>query len=411
MAIEIRMPALSPSMTEGTLARWTKKEGETVAVGDVIAEIETDKALVDFESTESGILGKILVNEGSENVKVGTFLAYILQPGEKAPEEAPGNAATPSAPALVDDLTTVHLQGATAEKTADPTRLFASPLARRLARESGLDLSSITGSGPHGRIVRVDIEMARSSAQQPKAAALSRPSPPAIGESPLGFVEIPHSSVRRVIAQRLTEAKQQIPHFYLTIEVLLDPLLGLRAEANKARGEHKLSVNDFIVKAVGLAMRRVPAVNASWSETAVRRWNSVDVSVAVATPNGLVTPIVRDADTKAVSAISAEIKELAGRARENRLKPAEFQGGGFTISNLGMFGIKEFAAIINPPQACILAVGAGEARPMVRDGALAVGTLMTCTLSVDHRVVDGAIGAEFLQAFKSLIEHPLAILV
>lgn len=409
MAIEIRMPALSPSMIEGTLARWVKKEGEKVAVGDVIVEIETDKALVDFEASSEGIIGKILVVDGTENVKVDTLIAILIQPGEAVPDTVP--VASTITPRPQAESAPLHANAESAA-AAGGERVFASPLAKRLARESGITLDGITGSGPHGRVVRADIEQALRA---PPAAATSASTPPKPKTPTLDvdamFEEIPHSSVRRVIAQRLTEAKQQIPHFYLSIDVYLDPLLTLRAEANKARGENKLSVNDFIVKAVALAMRQVPSVNASWTETTVKRWSSVDVSVAVATPTGLVTPIVRNADAKTVSAISSEVKELAGRAKEGRLKPAEFQGGGFTISNLGMYGVQEFAAIINPPQACILAVGVGEQRPMVRDGALAIGTLMCCTLSVDHRVVDGAIGSEFLQSFKRLMENPLSILV
>jgi len=314
-----------------------------------------------------------------------------------AASPAPGAAPASSGPASGAAAALVRPAGG---------RIFASPLARRLSEQAGVSLEDLRGSGPHGRIVRIDVEAAMQAARTtaPATAAAT----PAGGS---GYTEIAHSNTRRVIAQRLTEAKQQVPHFYLTIDCRIDRLLALRAEANAALDDAKVSVNDFIVRAVALALKRVPAANASWGDTAIRLWHDVDVSVAVATPAGLITPVVRGADRKTVGAISAEIKALAGRAREGRLKPQEYQGGGFTISNLGMHGIREFAAIINPPQACILAVGAGEQRPVVVDGALAVATVMTSTLSVDHRVVDGAVGAEFLAAFKKLIEHPIALLV
>lgn len=407
MAIEIKMPALAPSMTEGTLARWVKKEGDAVNAGEILAEVETDKAMVEFESPASGVLGKILVPNGTEGVKVDTLIAVLLQPGEAMPEM--GKAVSMAAPVpAAQPSVAAPANAAPAQAQVPGQRVFASPLARRIASEKGLSLDGLHGSGPHGRIVRADVETALRAA--PVAASAPKPAAVAV-ETGAEYEDIPHSQVRRVIAQRLAEAKQQIPHFYLTVDCVLDSLLALRAQINETRGDDKLSVNDFIVKGVALAMKRVPAVNASWTDTAIRRWRSVDVSVAVATPNGLITPIVRNADVKSLSVVSAEIKELAGRAREGRLKPAEFQGGGFTISNLGMYGIKDFAAIINPPQACILAVGAAEKRPIVCDGALAVGTVMSCTLSVDHRVVDGAMGAEFLKAFKTLMESPLSILI
>jgi len=408
VAIEIKMPALAPSMTEGTLARWVKKEGDAVNAGEILAEVETDKAMVEFESPASGVLGKILVPNGTEGVKVDTLIAVLLQPGEAMPEM--GKAASMAAPVpAAQPAVAAPANAAPAQTQVSGQRVFASPLARRIASENGLSLDGLHGSGPHGRIVRADVETALRAAP---VAARSAPKPATVAvQTGAEYEDIPHSQVRRVIAQRLAEAKQQIPHFYLTVDCVLDSLLTLRAQINETRGEDKLSVNDFVVKGVALAMQRVPAVNASWTDTAIRRWRSVDVSVAVATPNGLITPIVRNADTKSLSVVSAEVKELAGRAREGRLKPAEFQGGGYTISNLGMFGIKEFAAIINPPQACILAVGAAEKRPIVREGALAVGTVMSCTLSVDHRVVDGAVGAEFLKAFKTLMENPLSILI
>lgn len=409
MATEIKLPALAPSMTEGNVARWAKKEGEAVAAGEIIAEIETDKAVVEMESPAAGVLGRILVPEGTNGVKVDTVIGWIVHAGEAAPEA--GAPAVPPAKTagLAEAPAPVSTQPAPVAAPAPARaggRVFASPLARRLSEQAGISLEGLRGSGPHGRIVRVDVEAAlqRAPAAAPGAAAT-------LAVASGGYTDIAHSNTRRVIAQRLTEAKQQVPHFYLTIDCRIDRLLALRAEANTVQGDVKLSVNDFIVRAVALALRRVPAANASWGEAAIRQWHDVDVSVAVATPSGLITPVVRGADRKTVGAISQEVKALAGRAREGRLKPQEYQGGGFTISNLGMHGIRDFAAIINPPQACILAVGAGEQRPVVIEGALAVATLMTCTLSVDHRVVDGAVGAEFLDAFKRLIEQPVALLI
>ena len=295
---------------------------------------------------------------------------------------------------------------------SDTQRLFASPLARRLAAEAGLPLDGIAGSGPHGRIVKSDVQAA-VAAPRPAPSAAPVPVPAQPAPVPVGgaYQEIPNSSVRKVIARRLTEAKQTIPHFYLTVDCELDALLKVRADLNARSDAYKLSVNDFIVRAVGLALRKVPAANASWTEAAILRYSSVDVSVAVATPTGLITPIVKKADCKGLAEISVEMKNLAAKARDGKLMPEEYQGGGFTISNLGMYGIKEFAAIINPPQGAILAVGAGEQRPVVKKGALAIATVMTCTLSVDHRVIDGAVGAEFLAAFKPLIEDPLSMLL
>ena len=403
MATEIKLPALAPSMTEGNVARWAKKEGEAVTAGEIIAEIETDKAIVELESPAAGVLGRIVVPAGTNGVKVDTVIGWIVQAGEAVPDA--------SAPAAAPARTAAAPASAAAPSPARAAgeRIFASPLARRLSEQAGISLEGLRGSGPHGRIVRVDIEAAVQSARTTAPAAGIGAAAPVAGSG--GYTDIPHSNTRRVIAQRLTEAKQQVPHFYLTIDCRIDRLLALRAEANAAQSEVKLSVNDFIVRAVALALKRVPAANASWGESAIRQWHDLDISVAVATPSGLITPVVRSADRKTVGAISEEVKALAARAREGRLKPQEYQGGGFTISNLGMHGIRDFAAIINPPQACILAVGAGEQRPVVVDGALAVATVMTCTLSVDHRVVDGAVGAEFLAAFKQLIEQPVALLV
>jgi pyruvate dehydrogenase E2 component (dihydrolipoamide acetyltransferase) len=455
MPIEIRMPALSPTMSEGTLARWRKKEGEKVEPGEVIAEIETDKATMEFETADEGVLAKILVPEGTEGVKVGEPIAILLEEGEDASalEAAPAKAAAaagtasspapdttaaeapPSAPASPAPAAAAPATAAAAPAASrtDGERIFASPLARRMAEQAGLDLRAIRGSGPHGRIVKADIERALAE-REAKPAAAERPAAPAAAPaaataaapaapaapSPallqpipnMEFEELPLTNMRKVIARRLTEAKQQIPHFYLTIDCELDALLELRSRLNARPGaDYKLSVNDFVIKAVALAIRRKPDVNASFGGDRIYRYRSIDISVAVATPGGLITPIVREADRKGLSTISNEMRELAARAREGKLKPEEFQGGGFSISNLGMYGIREFAAVINPPQACILAVGAGEKRAVVKNDELAIATVMTCTLSVDHRVVDGALGAEFLQEFKTLIEDPLALLV
>ncbi len=396
MPIEILMPAVAPSMTEGNIVKWAKKEGDAVEPGEVLLELETDKAVVEVEAQHKGVLGRILVPEGTNGVKVDTLIALLAVNGEDprslaAGTAAPQRAAAPPVPAAA-------VAPAAAPAAAPPGgRIFASPLARRIARELNLDLARIRGSGPNGRVLKADVEAAARTAPAAAPAA--------------AFEDIPHSNTRRIIAQRLAEAKRSIPHFYLTIDCEVDALLSARRQANEFIEGAKLSVNDFIIKAAALALRKVPAANAAWTDTAIRRFRDVDIAVAVATPKGLVTPVLRGADTKSVSRISAEMKELSARAQEGRVRPDEYQGGGFTISNLGMYGVREFAAIINPPQACILAVGAAEQRAVVRAGALAVATLMTCTLSVDHRAVDGALGAEFLAAFKKLIESPIALLL
>jgi len=425
MPIEILMPALSPTMTEGNLAKWLKNEGEAVKPGDVIAEIETDKATMEVEAVDEGKLGKILVPAGSQGVKVNQPIALLLEEGEDAsalakvataapkpaapaPTPAPAPAAA-SAPAAQQSAA-APAPAATVATTGE--RVFSSPLARRMAQQAGLDLARLNGSGPHGRIVKADIDAAiarGAPAAKPTAAPTAAPAAPALGLP--AFTEQPHSMMRKVIARRLVESKREAPHFYLTIDGNIDRLLQLRQEINAKREKDKISVNDFVIKASALALKQVPAANASWTENAVRLYQAADVSVAVATPGGLITPIIRNADAKSLSAISAEMKDLAARAREGKLRPEEYQGGTFSVSNLGMFGIREFAAVINPPQGAILAVGVGEQRPIVKDNALAIATMMSSTLSVDHRVVDGAIGAEFLAAFKKLIEDPLSMLI
>jgi pyruvate dehydrogenase E2 component (dihydrolipoamide acetyltransferase) len=442
MPIKILMPALSPTMTEGNLARWVKNEGDTVKAGDVIAEIETDKATMEVEAVDEGTLGKILVPGGTEGVKVNEPIALLLEEGEDAsaleagaapaPAKANGEAKEQAKEARKPDSPASPQSGGVARERmveAEPPsagqgeRVFASPLARRMAEQAGLDLKQVKGTGPHGRIIKADIEAALKGprpaaapeakpAQQPAAAPAPAPAA-ALGPIPgAAYEEIQLSNMRKVIARRLTEAKRDIPHFYLTLDCRLDALLAMRAQLNGREGaDYKLSVNDFVIKAVALAMRRVPGVNASWGGDKVYQYKDVDVSVAVAIEGGLITPIVRRADQKGLSTISNEMKDLAKRAKEGKLKPEEFQGGGFSISNLGMYGIKDFLAVINPPQACILAVGAGEKRPVVKGDQVEVATMMTCTLSVDHRVVDGALGAQFLAEFRKLVEDPLALLL
>ena len=436
MPINILMPALSPTMTEGNLARWLKKEGDTVKAGDVIAEIETDKATMEVEAVEEGKIGKILVPDGAQGVKVNDVIAVLLEEGEspgdiKASGAAPAPKAAPApAPAPKGDgaakaeapkpaVAPAPAAPAPAPAPAAGKRIFASPLAKRLAQQHGLDLSRIVGSGPQGRVVKSDIDKAAASGTA-KAAPAGAKAPPSVpGFQAFGEPEFelhPHSMMRKTIARRLQESKQFVPHFYLTIDCEIDRLLKVREEVNagapkEGKGAFKLSVNDFVIKACAVALKQVPAANASWSDEGVKLYKSADISVAVAIPNGLITPIIRHAEDKRLSDISAEMKDLAGRAKGGKLKPEDYTGGSFSLSNLGMFGIKDFAAIVNPPQGCIMAVGAGEQRAVVKNGALAVATVMSCTLSVDHRVVDGAIGAEYLAAFRKLIENPLAMLV
>ena len=433
MPIQILMPALSPTMTEGKLATWLKSEGDAVAAGDVLCEIETDKATMEVEAIDEGTLGKILVAEGSEGVAVNTPIAVILEDGEDAAALEGMTAAaaptpqTPETPQMPEAPPEPAAAPVTPPAPAMPAaaageRVFASPLARRMAEKAGLDLASIAGSGPHNRIVKHDVEavlaggVARPAAAPPRSAAPTASPVSAPGGAPgAAYTEVPNTTMRKVIAERLSASKREIPHFYLTIDCEVDALLALRKDLNakspEGDGAYKISVNDFVVRAVALALRQVPEANATWTDAAILRYTAIDISIAVATAGGLITPIIRGADNKGLAAISGEMKDLAERARDAKLMPEEYQGGGFTISNLGMFGIKEFAAVINPPQSCILAVGKGEQRPVVKDGALAIATMMTCTLSVDHRSVDGAVGAEFLAAFKPLIEEPLTMLL
>jgi len=444
----IKLPSVAADASGGTLHQWLKKEGDRVAVGDALAEIETEKAIVEINAEQAGVLGRIVVQAGPASVPINTVIGVLIVEGEDAAAidralaehggavaggaaagapagaapaaataaasasahaasgSAPGGAAVTQQPAALPGAPAPAATAAVPASGAPVPggRLFASPLARRLAAQWHVDLLGVTGTGPHGRIVRRDVETARDRAAAAPAAATPLAARPAARR-------VPHTGMRRAIARRLTESKQHVPHFYLTVDCRMDALLALRTQANHG-GAVKLSVNDFIVRAAALALREVPEVNASWHDDDIEYHAGADISVAVATDGGLVTPIVRDADVKPLSAISAEIGELAGRAKVNRLKPEEFTGGSLTVSNLGMYGISQFAAIINPPQAAILAVGAAERRPVVdEDGQLAAATVMTVTLSADHRVVDGAVGARWLAAFRALIENPVRILL
>ena len=426
MATNILMPALSPTMTEGNLARWLKQEGERVKAGDVIAEIETDKATMEVEAVDEGILGRILVPAGTQGVKVNDVIAVLVEAGEAvpaagaAPKAAPAAVPAPAAPA---PIVAAPVAVAPAPAAASGDRVFASPLARRMAAQAGLDIGQIAGSGPNGRIVKADVDAALSRGPAPVAAAAPVPvaaPPPAAPVATVAITAphtaVPNSSIRKVIARRLAESKATIPHFYVSTDVEIDALLKIRADLNARSpkdgpGAYKLSVNDLVIKATAVTLRRFPNVNAMWTEDAILQLHDVDISVAVSIPDGLITPIVRNADIKGLAAISTEMKDLAARAKSGKLKPEEFQGGGFSISNMGMYGVRDFAAIINPPQAGILAVSAGEQRPVVKNGALAIATVMTLTLSVDHRVIDGALAAEFLQALKRNIEDPLSLML
>jgi pyruvate dehydrogenase E2 component (dihydrolipoamide acetyltransferase) len=433
MSINILMPALSPTMTEGKLAKWHVKVGDTVKSGQVICEIETDKATMEVEAVDEGKIGQIVVSEGAEGVAVNAVIAILLEEGETAvpagaapasapaPKPAPAAAPpvapkpAPAAPAPVAPAP------AAAKPAAAPSggRIFASPLAKRIAAEKGLDLSRITGSGPNGRIVKADVESAKpgaAPAATPIAAGAPKAAPPSVGQPVFvapGDTRVPHTSIRKVIARRMLESKQTVPHFYLTVDLEIDALLAARQAINAVAEKKgtKVSVNDMVIKACAKALRDHPECNASWTEDEMIQYGAVDISVAVATDRGLITPIVRNADLKGLAQIASEMKDLAARAKIGKLKLDEFQGGGFTISNLGMFGINSFSAIINPPQAMILAVGMGEERAVARKGQVVVRSMMSCTLAVDHRVVDGAMGAQYLQTLRAYIEQPAAMLV
>jgi pyruvate dehydrogenase E2 component (dihydrolipoamide acetyltransferase) len=423
MPIEVLMPALSPTMTEGNLAKWVKKEGDKVKSGEVLCEIETDKATMEVEAVDEGVLGKILVAEGSQGVAVNTLIALLLDDGEdKASLDgytAAPAAANAAAPVAATAAPTAPAANAAHAASSTGERVVATPLAKRVAGQEGVDLGNVQGTGPNGRILKDDVLDALKSGGA-KATSAKQAAVAMCGRNPVVFTEIPNNMMRKTIAKRLTESKQQVPHFYLSIDVELDNLLAARsrmnaaAEAAAGKGgtpAYKLSVNDIIIKAVAMGLRDVPAANASWTDAAIQQYNNVDVSVAVALDGGLITPIVKNADQKSLGAISNEMKDLIVRARAGKLAPEEFQGGGFSISNLGMYGIKNFNAIVNPPQGCILAIGAGEERVVVKKGQFVAANVMTVTLSCDHRVVDGAVGAEFLGAFKRYIEDPVMMAV
>lgn len=437
MPIELKMPALSPTMEEGTLSKWLVKEGDSVTAGDLLAEIETDKATMEFEAVDDGTIAKILVAEGTDEVKVGTVIALIAAEGEDAsaatPPKAPA-AKAPEAPASKAPASEVPASEPTAPAAAPvaaaPTpradnedRVKASPLARRLAEQKGVDLGGIRGSGPGGRIVKADIDSASGQAARPVAAPGASPAPAAISAAAPApapdhaIPDIPHeavklSNIRKVIARRLTESKQHVPHIYLTVDIRLDALLKLRAELNaglESRGV-KLSVNDLLIKALAASLIEVPECNVQYTGDQLIKFHRADISVAVSIPGGLITPIIVGADSKSISTIATEIKDLAARARDGKLQPHEYQGGTASLSNMGMYGIKQFDAVINPPQAMIMAIGAGEKRPYVIDDSLQIATVMSVTGSFDHRAIDGADGARQMQAFKRLVENPLGML-
>jgi len=438
MATNILMPALSPTMEEGKLAKWLVKEGDTVKSGTILAEIETDKATMEFEAVDEGKIGKILVAEGTEGVKVNSPIAVLLDEGEKA-DAVP--AAKHDIPAAMKDIgAAVKAEvapKADAPKTAAPAaaapkadgaRVFASPLARRIAADKGIDISALAGTGPRGRIVKSDVENAKPGAAKPAAGAPVAAGGSIPGVAPLpdarllypagSYEETPHDSMRKAIAKRLTSAKTLIPHYYLTVDCNLNALMAVREKMNAAapkdkdkKPAYKLSVNDFIMKASAMALMKHPDVNASWTDTAILRHKDADVGVAVALDFGLITPIIFKAQTKGLVEISDEVKTLAKLAKEKKLKPNQYEGGGFSVSNLGMYGIKNFTSIINPPQSCIIAVGAGEERPIVVNGKIEIATMMTVTMSADHRVVDGGTGAKFLQTLKQFIEEPASMLL
>lgn len=410
MPVKILMPALSPTMTEGNLVKWLKSEGDSIKSGQVIAEIETDKATMEVEAVDEGTLAKIIVSEGTEGVKVNSLIAVILEEGEDASTLDPFLEDAPLPPSAVKEETAVitacELKNSETVASSEQDRLFASPLARRIAEQQQIDLTQVTGSGPRGRIIKADLEQITTS-----SASVPQKAPEALVYSAAGYTDKPLNNMRKVIARRLTESKQQVPHFYLNVDCDIDALLKLRTQINARLDGSKLSVNDFIVRACALALIKVPEANVSWIDTALRQFQAADISVAVAIEGGLVTPVVRAANLKSLRDISEEVKSLADKARNGKLAPEAYQGGSFTISNLGMYGIKQFSAIINPPQACILAVGAGEKRAIVKNDELTIATIMSCTLSADHRAVDGAVGARFLEAFKILIEDPLQLLI
>ncbi|MXV44254.1 pyruvate dehydrogenase complex dihydrolipoamide acetyltransferase [Saccharibacter sp. 17.LH.SD] len=416
MATDILMPALSPTMKTGTLARWLKKEGDKVLSGDLLAEIETDKATMEFEAVDEGILGRILVPEGTADIPVNTPIAILVEEGEAVPEapasvpsgekEGGGASADKASVAAAPTSSSKESKGSGTKEE----RIFISPLARRLAKEHGLDIASLKGTGPNGRILKRDIEAGLKAASGQKEESTSGES---VAEQAGSIERVPHSTMRKVIARRLTESKTQVPHFYVSVDIELDALLALRSKLNASLVDEgvKISVNDMMIRAVALALKKRPGLNVQFTETEMLHFSDVDIAMAVSIPDGLITPIIRKADQKTLRQISAEARDLAIRARKGKLKPEEFQGGTFSISNMGMFGVKDFAAIINPPQAAILAIAAGEKRPVIRDGEVRAATMMTATLSVDHRAIDGALGAQWLNMLRDLVQNPYSLVI
>jgi pyruvate dehydrogenase E2 component (dihydrolipoyllysine-residue acetyltransferase) len=441
MPVNILMPALSPTMEKGNLAKWLKQEGDKVKPGDVIAEIETDKATMEYEAIDEGTLAKIVVPAGTQDVAVNQLIAVLAEEGEDVKTAAAAGAAKAAAPAAKPASAVAASAQPAAAKAAPPSvpqasaahapgtnRVFSSPLARRLAKEAGIDLGRIQGSGPHGRVIARDVEAAKSGKGLVAPAAAAGAAAPMVQApsddkiralfEPGSYDTVPHDNIRKVIARRLVEAKLTIPHFYLTLDCRIGKLLAAREEINAAapkdkdgKPAYKISVNDFVIKALALALQRVPEANVTWTESAMLRHKHSDIGVAVSIPGGLITPVVRKAETKSLAVISNEMKDFAARARVRKLKPEEYQGGTSAVSNLGMYGIKDFAAVINPPHATILAVGAGEERAVVENGKIEAAWMMSVTLSTDHRAVDGALGAQLIGAFKTLIESPVMMVV
>ncbi len=417
MPIEILMPALSPTMKEGNLAKWLKKEGDKIKAGEVIAEIETDKATMEVEAVDEGILGKIVIAAGTENVAVNSLIALLLEVGEDKKvldgyKVVSVGGTTVAAPAPVEERKSPQIAVVSGSSngavTFENKGLKASPLAKRIAKENNVSLAQINGSGPHGRIIKDDV-LSFAGSGSARAGSVYR--------NPQEFTAVKNNNIRKVISKRLLESKQTVPHFYLSCDLQIDKLLELRvalnsvAEGTDGVAAYKVSVNDVVIKAVAMALKKVPQANSSWSDDAILFYNNIDISVAVAIDGGLITPIIRNADQKSIAAISIEMKQLAKKAREGKLQPEEFQGGGFSISNLGMFGVDNFNAIVNPPQSCILAVGRGIEKPIVENGEIAIATVMNVTLSSDHRSVDGSVGAEFLKALRKYIENPILMLI
>ncbi|SCA55065.1 Dihydrolipoyllysine-residue acetyltransferase component of pyruvate dehydrogenase complex [Candidatus Terasakiella magnetica] len=432
MPIQILMPALSPTMEEGNLAKWCVAEGDTVESGDILCEIETDKATMEVEAVDEGTIGKIVIPDGTEAVKVNELIAWLLEDGEdassidSAASSAPAPAAAAPAEASAAPAAASNTPAPAAPTADNGDRIFSSPLARRIAAQEGLDLTAVSGTGPRGRVVKRDIDAAIAAGTgKAPAKAEAAPAPKAAGaesnalsvDDPIfkllpEFEAVPNTNMRKTIAKRLTESARDIPHFNLQVDVEIDKLMALRKELNSRDGaDYKISVNDFLVKATSLALSRVPDCNVAYTDGAILKFKQVDMAIAVAVEGGLITPIIKDAASKGLATLANEAKDLAGRAREGKLSPEEYQGGTFTISNLGMFGIKSFNSIINPPQGGILSIGAGEQRPVVKDGALAVATVVTLTLAVDHRCIDGSTGATFIKELKGLIEDPIALML